>query len=196
MTKDFDTTPIRQHKLFWGSSYDRGIQHLLKMWPKIKETYPNAELHIAYGWVLFDAAYTDNKERQAWKQKMQYLMQHHGITEHGRLSKQKLAKLRKSCGIWAYPTDFGETNCITALDCQRDGVVPCVINKAGLRESVQSGVCIEGDIYDEETQEEYLEALLDLMGDAGKWQTHQEKGIKWAKKFTWDKQAVKWTKRF
>ena len=185
---------MRQHNLFWGSSYDRGIQHLLKMWPEVKKTYPDAELHICYGWDLFDAAYTDNKERQAWKTKMQKLMSHKGITEHGRLSKEELTKVRKKCGIWAYPTDFGETNCITGLDCQLDGVVPCVINKAGLKESVQSGVKVEGDIYDQETQEKYLLELVEIMADKERWKKEQIKGRIHALKFKWANTAKEWSK--
>lgn len=186
----------KQHKLFWGSSMDRGIQYILKMWTTIKKEYPDAEFHICYGWSLFDLAYNDNRERQEWKTKMQKLMEADGITDHGRLSKKKLAKIRKSCGIWAYPTDFGETNAITALDCQKDGVVPCVINKAGLRESVQSGVRVEGDISDKEVYETYLQELLKLMGDTDKWKAEQIIGAEWAEKFTWDKIASRWAKNY
>lgn len=185
---------MKQHKLFWGSSYDRGIQFILNMWPQIKKEYPKAEFHIYYGWDLFDAAYADNPERQEWKKKMQKLMKAKGITEHGRVNKEELAKGRQKCGIWAYPTDFGETNCITALDCQKDGVVPCVMNKAGLRESVRTGIRVEGDIYDEEIQERYLELLLELMGDHRLWEKERAKGRKFALQYTWEKIAKKWSK--
>ena len=182
----------RQHKLGYFSSYDRGLQHLLEMWPLIKESKPHAELHIAYGWELFLKGYQDNPERLAWKDKMDKLMTQEGITHHGRLSKTKLKELQQECGIWAYPTDFGETNCITALDCQASGCVPCTMNYAGLKETVQSGIKLDGDIYEPSVKNDYLNALVDLMNDEKRWEEEQKKGIEFARNYSWDNVASKW----
>ena len=186
----------RNHKLFWGSSYDRGLQHLLKMWPQIKAKFPDATLDVAYGWDLFDKGYANNPERMAWKERINKLMEQDGITHHGRISKDKLKSLRQSCGIWAYTTDFQEINCITALECQSDGCVPCVIDYAALKETVQSGVKIDGDIYDEETQLAYLDGLLLLMGDEEKWKQEQLKGYEFTKNYRWEVIADEWAKLF
>src|ERR1035437_521417 len=97
---------MRQHKLLWQSSYDRGLNVLLKLWPEILAKYPNAELHIAYGWELFDIVTKTNAERQEWKATMVELMKQKGIKVHGRLGKTELKKLRKECGILAYCSDF------------------------------------------------------------------------------------------
>lgn len=189
---------MKQHKLFYGSSYDRGLQHLLQMWPKIIEKFPDATLDICYGWDLFDKAFPDNPERIAWKERMVKAMHQQGITHHGRISKEELKKVREQCGIWAYPTDFTEINCITALECQQDGVVPVVINLAALKETVQSGVKIEGDIYDEggKTFDKYLTELLALMGDEKRWKEESEKGKEFAKNFAWEKISKKWEEQF
>lgn len=181
-----------KHKIFWGSSYDRGIDNLLNMWGKVVEKYPDAELHIAYGWNLFDAAYADNPERQGWKARINKLMEQKGITHHGRLGKKDLKELREECTIWAYPTWFQEINCITALECQNDGVVPVTMDDFALSETVQSGIKIKGDIYDEETQEEYVNQLLNLMGDDKKWAEEEKKGKAFAKDFGWYNISKKW----
>lgn len=186
----------RQHKLFWGSSYDRGLQHLLKMWPDVVKKFPNAELHIYYGWKLFDQAFRTNPERMNWKDRMNEQMKHKGIKQHGRVGQPDLKKARENCGIWAYPTDFDEINCITALETQAAGCVPCVINRAALKETVGSGVRVEGDIFDPDVQEEYLKQLLVLMGDEKKWKAEQAKGKEFAKKFSWEKIAKEWVKVF
>jgi len=187
---------MRQHKLWWQSSYDRGIQHLLKMWPKIKEKFPDTTLDIAYGWGLFATRYANNPERMAWMDSMNKLMTQEGITNHGRIGQDELRKIRKTCGIWTYPTDFDEINCIGALETQADGVVPCVINKAALNETVGSGVKVEGDIYDPDTREEYLKQLLLLMDDEKRWSEEIEKGIKFASSYSWEKIAKKWVNVF
>jgi hypothetical protein len=136
----------KHHKLFWGSSYDRGLQYLLFMWSDIKKKFPDTELHICYGWELYDIGARGNPERQEWKRSVEQLMGQDGIYHHGRVGKQELADIRKECGIWAYTTEFKEINCITALDCASDGVVPVTMDYAALKETVKYGIKVKGDI--------------------------------------------------
>ena len=190
----FSTT--RQHNLFWGSSYDRGLDILLPMWNKIKEKYPDATLHICYGWDLFDKGYANNPERMNWKERMNKQMQQAGIVHHGRIGKDEVKKLREKCGIWVYPTYFPEINCITALESQREGCVPSVVGIAALLETVKSGVIVQGDIYEDEVQEEWLEKLLELMGNEKKWKEEQEKGKEFTKNLAWENIAKEWANYF
>lgn len=183
-------------KLFWGSSYDRGLDILLKLYPKILKKYPDTTLQICYGWNLFDIGFRDNPERMIWKERINKLMQQKGITHHGRVGKKELQKIRQECEIWVYPTHFPEINCITALDAQKDGLVPCVINFAALKETVQSGVKVEGDIYDDETQETYLYELLSLMGDDARWEKESKTAREFVKNYSWDNIADKWEENF
>jgi glycosyltransferase involved in cell wall biosynthesis len=166
------------------------------MWPEVLERFPDAELHICYGWDIFDKVTSSNPERQQWKASVLNLMKQKGIYEHGRLGKKELEKIRKSCGIWAYPTHFPEIDCITGKDCQKDGLVPVTMTLAALSETVQSGVKIDGEIRDLQVQEKYLEALLDMMTDTKKWQEESEKAKKHAENMGWDLQANKWIEEF
>lgn len=187
---------MRQHKLFWGSSYDRGLNVLLSMWPEIKEKYEDAELHIAYGWDLYDVATVGNAERIEWKKRMVSLMEQNGIIHHGRVGKSELQKIRKECGILPYTSDFTEIFCITAMEAQLDGCVPITPDIAALGEYTTGRVIIKGDIYNSETKKNYLASLLYLMGDEKEWKKLQKEGIEYAKKFTWDKIASKWVREF
>lgn len=186
----------RHHKLFYGSSYDRGLEHLLNMWPEIKEEVPDATLDICYGWDLFLAAYMNNEERMNWMDRMNTLMSHSGITQHGRVGKKKLREIRSKCGIWAYPTHFPEINCITALDAQSDGLVPVVMNFAALQETVGSGVKIEGDIYMYETTDLFKNALIELMKDKKLWEIESENAKKFARDYDWENIAKQWEVEF
>lgn len=184
--------PAKRNKLFYGSSYDRGLEHLLRIWPKIRELNKEATLEICYGWNLFETVFKDNPERMAWKEKMDELMSCEGVTQHGRLGQDELRKVRKECGIWAYPTHFTEINCITALESQSDGLVPVVINLAALDETVGSGIKVEGDIYLKPVREEYLQKLTSLMGDEAKWKAESEKAKEFAKLYSWDLVSAQW----
>lgn len=187
-------TGTKQHKLFYASSYDRGLDILLDMWPTIKAKYPDATLDICYGWELYDLGFANNPERMAWKEKINAKMKQPGIIHHGRVGKEDLAKVRQSCGIWAYPTYFAEINCITALDAQADGLVPVTMDDFALSETVGSGIKIKGDIYDYEAKKEYLESLIKIMGDEKLWKQESEKAREFAKNYSWDLIADLWLK--
>lgn len=189
-------TPPKHHRLFWGSSYDRGLQYLLYMWPDIKMAYPDAELSICYGWNLFVTANQHNPERMEWKKSVDTLMQQPGITHYGRIGKEELAQIRQSCGIWAYPTDFREISCINALDCAKDGVVPVVIGLAALKETAKEGIVVDGDIRDEKIQQKYLKELLSLMGDKKRWEKLSRECKKFIGNLSWDSISDQWLDYF
>lgn len=167
------------------------------MWPKILEKYPDATLDICYGWDLFDKGYANNPERMAWKEKINKLMQQKGITHHGRVGKEKLSEIRKACGIWAYPTYFQEINCITALECQRDGLIPVTMDSFALSETVGAGIKIKGDIYDPETKEAWLGGLFNVMDwNEAVFAKESRKAEQFARKYDWDNISQLWIKEF
>ncbi len=185
------------HLIVYGSSYDRGLEHLLKMWPDIRQAVPDARLRIFYGWQLFDIGYRDNPERMAWKEKMNKLMEQEGIIHLGRISHGAVVREFEMAGVWAYPTHFGEISCITAMEAQAYGAVPCVIDYAALKETVQFGVKIKGDIYDQETKDLYKNALIGLLNDPKYQEEVRKEMIPWARKtFPWSNVAKQWDIEF
>lgn len=187
---------MKQHKLFYGSSYDRGLDILLFMWPEIRDQIKDAELHICYGWETYDQLTSTNPERREWKKNVQMLMDQEGIVHHGRVGKKDIQKIRSECGIWAYPTYFSEINCITALESQKDGLVPVTMDSYALKETVGSGVKIKGSIRELSTQEEYLHALINMMRDKEMWESESKKAKKFAKNYYWTDIAKKWRSEF
>lgn len=197
----------RRHKLLYSSSYDRGLQYLLFMWEDIKNEYPEAELHICYGWENFDKLAGNNPERMKWKEKMELLMQQDGITHHGRISKEELNKLMDECGILAYSTDFFEISCLNVLHAQKHGCVPVVCNQTfktdygtdtttALDENVYAGIKVDGDIREEKTQKSYMVALMNLMCNPPEWERLSKLGMSGWKKFSLENMALKWGDEF
>jgi FkbM family methyltransferase len=185
------------HLMIYGSSYDRGLEHLLKMWPDIRKEVPDAKLHVFYGWNLFDKVYSDNPERMAWREKINKLMEQEGITHLGRISHGACIKEHQMAGVWAYPTHFGEISCITAMRAQVYGSVPCVINYAALRETVKYGVKIEGDIYEPEVKKLYCDALIGLLKDEVYQEQVRKEMMPVARQiFAWSVVAKQWSDEF
>ncbi len=185
---------MKNHKLFYGSSYDRGLDILLKLYPQIVSKYPDVTLDICYGWDLFIAGYKDNPERINWMERMNKLMEQPGVKHHGRVGKDKLKEIRSQAGIWVYPSYFAEINCITALEAQRDGLVPVTMNSFALKETVGSGAKVDGDIYDDETQEVWLTELFKYMGDEKLWEKESKKAQEFVESYSWDNIASQWAK--
>lgn len=182
----------RNKKLLYQSSYDRGLDVLLNMWPQIKNIHPDATLDIAYGWDLFDKGYSNNVERMSWKKKVNELMDQDGITHHGRIGKQELQALRKQCGILAYPTYFPEIFMIGAVEAQKDGLVPVTTRLAALSETAKTGFLIDGDIKDQQTQSNFVKTLTKLMGDEKLWKKKSKECIQFTKSHSWDNVANDW----
>ncbi len=180
----------------YTSSYDRGLEHLLKMWPDIVKANPKAELNIFYGWQLFEKFYAGNPASMSWKDKLDKAMKYKGITHHGRVPQHEMKEWIEKCGLWTYPTHFGEISCISAMKAQAWGAIPVVIDYAALKTTVQHGIKVEGDIYDKETQEKYKAELLKAFDP--KWQESvRPKMMEWAsKEFAWDKVAERWSDEF
>lgn len=179
--------------LVYASSYDRGLEHLLDMWPEIIKEVPDAQLKVCYGWEMFDKVVGNNIQQLEWKKQMNAKMDQKGITHLGRIPHADLLQLFASSGIWAYPTHFGETSCQTAMMAQAYGSVPCVVDYAALKETVQFGVKVDGDIYDKETKDAYRGALIDLLKNPEKQEEIRKNMVPEAKKaFGWNLIAERW----
>ena len=184
-------------RVIYTSSYDRGLEHLLLIWPEVKKAVPEAELHVFYGWQLFVQAYHDNPGSMAWKNKMVELMGADGIIEHGRVPQPQILEEMLKSGIWAYPTHFGEINCITAQKAQALGCIPVVVNYAALTTTVQFGVKVEGDIYEKSTREVYQKELIEALKNEEWQETVRVPMIAWANStFVWANTAKQWDAEF
>ena len=183
-------------KVIYTSSYDRGLEHLLEMWPDVVKEVPNATLDIYYGWTLFDRFYADNPSSMNWKKKMLEMMTYKGVKEHGRVPQPELKGIMEKAGIYAYPSHFGEISCISAMKAQAYGCEPVVVNYAALQTTVQYGKKIEGDIYDQETKDEFKKELIDSLKNP-MFENKRKEMMLWAtKKFGWKNVAIQWSKEF
>src|SRR5206468_4456487 len=128
----------RKNSVGYFSAYYRGLEALLDMWPKIRAQVPDATLDVYYGWESWVALQGEDDFYDRMQAKFREL-EGHGLTVHGRVSHETLAKAMKGIQVWAYPTEFEEIHCITALKAQEARCFPVVTNVAALKETVQSG---------------------------------------------------------
>lgn len=183
-------------RMIYTSSYDRGIQHLLLRWKEVKDEIPEAELHLFYGWGLYDQMADKGFRDPSFKEKMVELMKQDGVYEHGRIGHKKLNKEFQRSGLWVYPCHFEEISCISAMKAQANGCVPVVVDYAALSETVKSGVKVKGCASDKEVVDEYIKALIDVLKDTDKQEELRKEVVLHKDEFSWSGVADEWDKEF
>lgn len=151
----------RPNSVGYFSAYYRGLECLLLMWPEIRKQVPDATLDIYYGWESWVAIQGEDELYERIEGLFAELKDE-GVTVHGRVTHKELAKAMKSIQVWAYPTQFCEIHCITALKAQEAGCWPVVTGVAALKETVKCGDMIESQaIYgDGYKQKKFIEAVV------------------------------------
>ncbi len=183
-----DDSIRKKHRFVWSSSFDRGLQRVLDMWPKILDEWPDAELLVYYGFETADAIYgTRSAQYNTFREGIVEGLSQKGITYVGRIPQNQMEEEFSKAGFWLYPTSFSETYCITALEVQACGVIPVVSDMGALPERL-SGVTPPLDVNADDKA--YLERIF------GYNELERAKILlairKYALGFTWEKVHKQW----
>ena len=178
------------YSCIYASSYDRGLQVLLNIWPAVKKQFPKATLDIYYGWQSWGHLSPPDEARVRAQLKSLHFL---GVTEHGLVGHNELHRAYEKASLWTYPCILlpVETFCISALKAQYAGAVPVIIDGSALKETVRCGTrCTK--------PEEYLSLLLDTMRTietvSVAERTKQREFIQ--QEYTWEVIAKKWQQLF
>lgn len=147
-----DKEIVREQRVVYSSSPDRGLDILLEIWPRVREAVPDAELISTYSrW--YDIVAEANPVVGASRQHIVALLDQPGVKRlHGGLGQNALAKLMMSSKVWVHPSwytvgdmQMHETSCISAMEAQAAGCVVVASNWGALSETVQAGTLVDGD---------------------------------------------------
>lgn len=163
------------------ASPDRGLETLLRLWPQVVESRPDARLVCTAGWEAFLARGGSPQFRSA----MEQLAADAPRVNMGktRFTQLEMARLYREAGLWAYYCTGGENFCISALKAQVSGAVPVVRRWGALQETVWSGL-------HPDTPEDFGRALIAALDPATQdvLRTHIEPGLA----RTWEDVAASW----
>ena len=190
-------TSRNPHKVVCSSSPDRYLPALLKMWPKIRNRVPDAELHVFYGFKNWEYAADVSKDEgqknliNELKSQMNQLASS-GVMFRDRMPQQDLAKEFMSAGVWAYPTWYSETSCISAMEAQAAGLHMVTSPIAALNETASDrATMIHGDWLSDSYSEAFVNATVEAMKN-----TSEEKRASLmnyaCQNFNWDSVAKEW----
>jgi glycosyltransferase involved in cell wall biosynthesis len=113
--------PKDPNKIIYTSCPSRGLRHLLRAWPKIKEACPEAYLDIYYDWSMLQRA-----QPEVYADVMSHYeaVRHLDVLHHGGVGHAALYEAMTDANVWAYShydnTDV-ETFCISAVKATAAG---------------------------------------------------------------------------
>lgn len=202
-TGRFGRRPRKEgNKLIYASSPDRGVERLLELFPRIRSEVENAELEIYYGfetWRSMCNHYADKKglEKIAYFEKLLTTDAPEGVKYMGRVGQQQLADAYSRAKVWAYPTWFSETSCISAMEAQAAGCVPVTSAIAALEETVKYGFLLRGADSSPEYGDEFVRTVVELLTNETKREEYANTGRQWAMgSLGWELVAREWETMF
>jgi len=122
-------------RAFYSSSPDRGLDVLLDVWPVVRKSIPDAELHVFYGFENWERSADDNERKKIAHLKAK-LARTAGVRVRGRVNGEELAREQLRCGVWTFSTAFTETSCLTGMEAQAAGCRIVTSPLAALNETV------------------------------------------------------------
>jgi glycosyltransferase involved in cell wall biosynthesis len=186
------------HKVVYSSSPERGIPSLLDMWPEVRKRVPDAELHVFYGvdgWKSIAKKFGSQLALGHIANLMGRLrmMEPLGVRTRGRIDQRQLALEFMSAGVWAMPTWFEETSCLTSMESQAAGLRIVTSPVGALEETTgDRATYVVGDWLSEEYQAEFVERLVEALG-APEEDEERERSRKFARaNFSWEGVVEQW----
>ena len=154
----------------FASSPDRGLDTLLEVWPDVVSAVPDAKLNIYYGFnEWFNRRYVGDTKMLEWRSWAEdYMANEPSINYIGRVGQSELSKAFAEAGVWAYPTEFGEISCITAMKAQCSGAIPVCSRYGALDETVNHGIKLGSVATPDIDKSEFTTALIDMMQSGSK----------------------------
>jgi glycosyltransferase involved in cell wall biosynthesis len=127
------------HSFIYSSSPVRGLDRVLQDWPGVRAAWPDATLHVAYGFgtPLKIAAGLYPAQVPALEALLKQVedMASLGVVYHDRLSQKDLHQLMNRTQFWVYPPHpFEESFCITAREALAAGCIPIARTNGALKE--------------------------------------------------------------
>ena len=196
----FDANPPRDpNRFIYSSSPDRGLDVLLGLWPRIRKEVPDASLHVYYGFDNWVKAlqHRGNPTQLKWMEQIKAGLNQPGVHYHGRVGQAELADAFLRSGIWAYPTYFTETFCITAVEAMAAGVPVVTSDLAGLHDTVgKAGILIGPkdavNPYSPEYQEQFIQGCLTVLRDRAMRDWYVAAGLRKAAGYTPERMIEGW----
>lgn len=163
---DFPNKKLQRYKFIYPSFPNRGLLHLLEMFPKIVDRYPDATLDIfcdtKHSWV--------QKHYKKEMEQIEVLLEQQAkyVTNHGWVNRKTLNEHWSKAHIWLYPCIFHETFCLVSLEAAASKTLVITNGLAALNENTAKGIIVPGNPNEEGWQILTLNRLFNVLDNIDK----------------------------
>jgi tetratricopeptide (TPR) repeat protein len=177
----------------YSSFPDRGLYYLLKMFPRIKQSFPEARLNVFCNLSLTKKS---NPELIAGIESM-LEEQREYVTNHGWVSQNKLREYFLQSEVWLYPCVFAETSCITSIECAAAKTLAITNDLGALSENVgDRGIVVPGDPRMDGWQEIAIHQVKLLLSDEARKKELIDMNYEFSKRRTYEVMAKEWQDKY
>jgi glycosyltransferase involved in cell wall biosynthesis len=179
---------------FWSSSPDRGLHHLLRIWPRVlKEIDSNAVLYVAYGakkWTS-EMKWTHHAQGEVGVLIEEGLNQKN-VFDVGKIGQDELAQIQGQASVLPYTCDTlapTETGCITVTESMAAGAPVMITDVDCLpTEYASASMVIPLDVNDDD----WIEGMTALREDPDLYAQLHQAGQDLAATRTWELTSQQW----
>lgn len=196
-TTAFDIKPKAQGKLklIYTSTPWRGLHVLLKAFKLLNRT--DIELDVYSSTVIYGPAFAQSVEGQ-FDQLFKELENTPGINVKGYAPNQQIRAALEKAHIFAYPSTFEETSCISAIEAMCAGCQAVVTNYGALFETCgEYAEFVSYDSNHDRLAQNYanvLNTVIDQYWSEENQKHLQEQAEFYNKHWTWEKRLTQWQK--
>lgn len=159
-------------RVAYTSCPSRGLWNMLRVWMRVVELCPQANLHVYYGWGTLERTCTQGGQQAVHLQRTRAKCEKYlerlrdSVTWHGRVPRQELIQGLYASGVWAYPVGlFPEVCCQSSQEAQLCGAVPVVRPSWAVGETTRHGVAVPGDLNESLARCRFAYELTSLLYD-------------------------------
>lgn len=184
------------NEFFYSSSPDRGLHHLLRIWPRVRnEIRKDALLRVGYGatrWTK-EFKWSHHMHGEAALQ-VEIGLKQQGVIDVGLVGQFDLAKIQAKSALLPYTCDTmspTETGCITVVEAMAAWCPVVTTDCDCLGEEYSSVAKIVPLPFDDDT---FLEAMSEVLNDKDIYEDLVLKGHKMAEARSWKNTSQQWMK--
>lgn len=178
----YPTTP----RAYYSSTPFRGLEILAKSWKRIRKEVPNAELIVCSSMKVYNTI--DSREEEDI---FTFLNSMPGVRSIGSVEQRTLREFSQGSSVLAYPCNFPETSCITAMEAMASGCTVVSTNLGAMPETAWGNPLVTPQgLWQTVWEEEVIKALSTDMTDL------RHRNYEIAKYYDWARVAEQWERIF
>lgn len=184
----FDPAPEKEPWCLYMSTPERGLKHLMTLWPLIHQINPEARLFVTGGFELY--GWPPELAHRGAGAIYPFLRVLPNCEYTGPIPRSELISLINKSSVMLYPSTYDENCCIAALEAAAGGMAIVTSARAALNERViheVTGYLVEGTPGEGEEYERYFCAYASrLLVDKGLCRRMGDDARKWAQLYSYE----------